>query len=353
MAVNDDLLDLNVRHQVELQRLSTGIVRKLIKLLNRVDPDLLAQIRKRGDTSGKFTTRRLERLLEEIREINRVAYATLEKTIRGDLQDLAIYEAQFQARLIQRSVPVVLDLVTPAREQLVAAVMSRPFQGRLLKEWVSEMEAGRYGRLRDAIRIGFVEGETVDQLVRRIAGTKANQYQDGILDISRRSAEAMARTAINHTSTFARQMLYEENDDLVKAVKWVSTLDSRTTPVCRARDGMVFPIDKGPRPPAHIRCRSTIVPVLKSWREMGIDMDELDAGTRASMNGEVPGDLTYNAWLKRQPAGFQDEVLGPTRGALFRRGGISMDRFVDRSGRQYTLDELKRRESGAFARAWV
>lgn len=353
MAVNDDLLDLEVRHQVELQRLATGIVRKLIKLLDRVDPDILRQIRGRTPTGGAFTTRRLEKLLDAIREINREAYAQLERTIREDLAELAGYEAGFQARLIQRALPVTFDIVTPTRQQVVAAVMARPFQGKLLREWVSEMEAGRYTRLRDAIRIAVVEGETVDQLVRRIAGTKAMQYRDGILNISRRSAEAMARTAINHTSTYARQMLFEENDDLVKAVKWVSTLDSRTTPICRARDGMVFPVNKGPRPPAHINCRSTIVPVVKSWRELGIDQDEMDAGTRASMNGEVPADITYNAWLKQQPAAFQDEVLGPTRGRLFRQGGITMDRFVDRSGRQYTLAELKRRESSAFARAGV
>ena len=60
----------------------------------------------------------------------------------------------------------------------------------------------------------------------------------------------------------------------------------------------------------------------------------------------------YQKWLKRQPAGFQDEVLGKTKGALFRRGGVGVDKFVDmRSGRSFTLDELKNREGQAFMKA--
>lgn len=54
--------------------------------------------------------------------------------------------------------------------------------------------------------------------------------------------------------------------------------------------------------------------------------------------------MTYNSWLKRQPAVFQYEVLGPERAKLFRSGGLSLDKFADDSGRLYTLDELRARE---------
>ncbi len=42
----------------------------------------------------------------------------------------------------------------------------------------------------------------------------------------------------------------------------VATLDSRNTPVCRARGHKIYPLD-GPKPPAHWGCRSSIVPALK------------------------------------------------------------------------------------------
>ena len=73
---------------------------------------------------------------------------------------------------------------------------------------------------------------------------------------------------------------------------------------------------------------------------------------RASMDGAVPAKTTYQTWLNRQTTGFQDEVLGPTRGALFRRGDLTVDKFVDmRSGRPFTLDELARAEGAAFKKA--
>jgi hypothetical protein len=116
---------------------------------------------------------------------------------------------------------------------------------------------------------------------------------------------------------------------------------------------MVFPVDSGPRPPAHPNCRSTTTPVIKSWKELGINLTEAPPGTRASMDGQVPATLTYNDWLKKQPQAFQDEVLGPTKAKLYRKGDLSLDRFIDKSGNEYTLDELRRREMGAFERAGI
>jgi len=86
-----------------------------------------------------------------------------------------------------------------------------------------DLEAAAFARVRDAIRQGFVEGQTTDQIVRRIRGTRANQYRDGILEISRRSAESVVRTAINHTANVARQELYKANDDLIDSWRFVAT----------------------------------------------------------------------------------------------------------------------------------
>jgi len=93
------------------------------------------------------------------------------------------------------------------------------------------------------------------------------------------------------------------------------------------------------------------VPVVKSWRALGIPADEADEGTRASMDGQVPESVTYQDWLKGKPAAFQDDVLGPTKGKLFRDGGLALDRFVDRKGHELTLQELRQKEAAAFKKA--
>jgi len=162
------------------------------------------------------------------------------------------------------------------------------------------------------------------------------------MEISRRGAQAMTRTAVNHTASLARQQMYEKNTDIIGSEQFSATLDGRTTPLCRALDGKKYPVGKAPVPgrDTHIGCRSTIIPVVKTWRELGIDIDEAPESTRASFDGQVPESTTYNEWLKGQDPKFQDSILGPGRGELFRQG-VPVDKFVDlESGRSFTLKEL-------------
>jgi hypothetical protein len=69
------------------------------------------------------------------------------------------------------------------------------------------------------------------------------------------------------------------------------------------------------------------------------------------MDGQVPAETSYGAWLKRQSAARQDEVLGATRGALFRRGGLTIERFADNRGRWLSIPELMERDAEAFRAA--
>lgn len=352
MSVNDTIADLEIRHAVGINRLSTGTLRKLLPILDRADAEIVAKLLARGDVlSGSFTSRRLEKLLDAIRKVNHDAHVIVGRELRTELRALAAYEAQFQTRLLKSALPVALDVVTPAAETLYAVVNARPFQGRLLKEWLTDLDVNAARRVRDAVRMGVVQGETVDQIVRRIRGTKAQNYADGAMAISRRGAEAMVRTAVSHTTTVARGELYKANADIIAKEQWVSTLDTRTCPQCQGLDGQTFEVGQGQMTPVHIGCRCVRIPVTKSWRELGFDIDDLDASTRASMNGQVPATQTYGQWLRKQPVEVQDEALGPTRGKLFRAGDLPVERFTNRAGDQLTLDELRARENEAFQKA--
>lgn len=357
-TANETLADLAVSHQIYLQRYGGGVVRRFMALLNRVDDDLFARLTEALERlpPESFTVQRLDQMLVQVRGLNAEAYRAAGEELDGALLELAGYEASYQHRVLQSVLPakvadaLVLSTVSP--NQVYAAAMARPFQGKLLKEALKDIETAKAIRIRDAIRMGFVEGETIGQMVRRLRGTRALKYADGLMEIDRRGAEALVRTAVNHTANYARQAVYEANADIVKEVQWVSTLDGRTSSVCQARDGQVFPIDKGPRPPAHWGCRSSTAPVLKSaWEALGLSETEIAEADRASMDGQVAGSTTYQSWLKSKPAAFQDDILGPTKGKLFRDGGLTLDRFVDSKGREYTIEELRRKDAEAFKKA--
>ena len=91
---------------------------------------------------------------------------------------------------------------------------------------------------------------------------------------------------------------------------------------------------------AHWNCRSSSTPVLKSWKELGLDMNEMPEGTRASMDGQVAANLRYGDWFGKQSAARQDQIVGVTRGRMFRAGEMLFDQFSNNKGRLLTLKEL-------------
>src|SRR5215216_6572417 len=208
-TVNDKLLDSAIEHQIGLLRYSSATVRKIIALLNRTDPDIVRQIQDRGGDVESVTDARLGQILAAVRDINRSCYEAVARALEGELIELAHYEAEFTQRSLLEALPIHWEVAAPSPQTLAAAVNAQPFQGALLREWIAGLEDGRARRLRDAIRMGVVEGETVDAIVRRVKGTKAFDFKDGILDISRRSAETITRTAVAHVSNAARQATFE------------------------------------------------------------------------------------------------------------------------------------------------
>jgi hypothetical protein len=75
-------------------------------------------------------------------------------------------------------------------------------------------------------------------------------------------------------------------------------------------------------------------------KEEGISIQEVRQRWADEHVGQEPASTSYQDWLRRQPNGFQDEVLGRGKAELFREG-LPLERFVDASGRVLNLDELR------------
>ena len=346
MALSDDILDETVKHSVYLERYKRGVVRDIIKLLNETEADVSTSVLR--SELQNMSPRQLQKLYRVIRRKIDDGYTRIFRVLQKEIDELAVYEGQWQMDLFDNTVPIKLNFESASEEQLIAAVMARPFSGKVLKEWWRDVPEATFTQVKQVIRQGYVDGETTDQIIRAIRGTRTTK---GVMDKSRRSVEAVVRTSLAHTANTARKVVYERNKRVIKGYEWVATLDSRTSAICRARDGKIYEKDKGPMPPAHANCRSTTIPVIKSLKELGIDVDEgITRETRASMNGQVSAELNYDQWLRKQPVAFQNEVLGRKKGQLF-RAGITMERFIDRQGNELTLDQLKQRESAAWAKA--
>src|SRR5690606_2924333 len=241
-TANEAYRDAALRHQIGLRRYAAGLTKRIAELLERADRDLAEKLRARlarFEREGReldFTGERWKALLADVRAARDAALQQYAELVRGELRELSVQEAAQELALLEAAVPIDFHFAAVAADRLRAIVSSRPFQGRLLNEWFQVLKATDRARLTQALQLGMTNGETTDEIVRRIVGTRRNKYADGILAITRRDATAIARTAINHVSTTARNYVWEANSDVITARIWVSTLDGRTSAVCRARD---------------------------------------------------------------------------------------------------------------------
>jgi len=356
-TVNEKLLRFSIDHQINLQRYSNGVVRRMIAILNKSDDKLTTELLSALQRlpAESFTVKRLESLLKDVRTLNTKAYEAVGKSLEGDLSGLVESEAEFQKELFETVLPVELSVASIDAEKVYTAAMARPFQiskdrAVPMTGYLDGLSADRAGRIRDAVRLGYINGETTDQIIRSIRGTKTQNYADGLMEAPRHHIEGMVRTAINHMSNFTAQRFYEANSELIKGWQFVATLDGRTSITCASLSGKIFPIGSGPMPPRHTNCRSTSVPVTKSWRELGFDIDEFKS-TRSSMDGQIPDDITFTEWLRSKPSSFQDDILGSTRGKLFRSNEIEVNKFTNNKGKVYSIDELRKRNKELFQKA--
>lgn len=360
-----DVFDRVVRHQIDLTRYSNGVVRRMLALLNRADPDLFAQLQAALESMPpeSFTVERLEMLLSQVRHVNMQAYRQMLSALEIELRGFTAAELQFRSTLTQAQTSVAMTVATVVPEQVYAAALARPFQGRLLREWAEGVEAGRVARIRDAVRIGYVENQTTDQIIRRIRGTRSKGYADGIMEIDRRHAASVVQTAVSHTAGVVRDRWHEANEDILGLIVWISTMDSKTSEGCRIRDQKRYTKDHRPvghsmpwlsGPGAlHWNCRSTSVGLLKGEEDFFGTRASVDYRGSRPVGKQIDANMSYGEWLKRQPATVQDDVLGVTRGRLFRAGGLKIEQFANDRGRWLSLDELRRRNEAAFDRAGV
>ena len=306
---NQVLFDRAVRHRIALERYSTQDARQVLSWLEDLKTDIQARLVRA--TPGRRGE--LERLLDDVRSLHTATYRKINDELTGRWRERAGLEADWQVEKF-RAAGIELSIGRLTTDGAFQAAMARPMDGAQLSDWLTGLSSGSRNRLDRALTISWTEGESLDRAVRRIRE---------VTDINKRAARTLVRTANTHISNAVQQASAEANADIVNEVEWRSVLDSRTSPVCRSRDGQRYPVNEGPRPPAHPGCRSIVVEVL---------------------DGSPPAQReTYPEWIERQPSKVQDEILGPSRAHLLRQGKFKVTEFTDTGGELIPLSELKQK----------
>lgn len=240
--------DLIERHQATLARTENAAVRQLIGPLNAALDDAVAKLASAGTTV--FQRARLMQTVAEIHASLIAVYRQLGEALPPALVDLTVTESAFTAQLLTRSVGVSFDALPLASlEQVVRGPM---IEGSVMSASLARQRLDLLSALRVSTSASVIEGEGIGAAARRFRRAA---------DVSQSSAEAWTRTAINTVENRASLETYRASG-VVKDVKWLVTRDERLCPICKPRNGRSLRDLDGRPPPAHFRCRCTIIPVV-------------------------------------------------------------------------------------------
>lgn len=345
-TVNEILVDRSIRHGIYLTRLAGGEAKWLEKQLptlrkeiTRVITPILADL-----SSGGAISVTDETLISEASTKGAQAVRDYLQELRPELSErlseIASHEADFERRLFEKAIPIEKNFNTPSDTFLKNMLRNEPIAGKTMNSWFEGMARDTRVAINDQIRQGMIEGESINDILRRVRGRRENKFRDGIIGRVGENAKAIVRTGVMNASNSARREFHKANSDVIKGYSWVLTLDNRTCPICVDGESQnPYQVESPPELPAHPNCRCLSTAITKSWEELGFDFDEIEPGTRASMNGEVPDTMTYKEWFDDQGEPLQREILGQSRYEQY-KNGRDVTAFAD-NGQILTLEELR------------
>jgi SPP1 gp7 family putative phage head morphogenesis protein len=382
------------RNAIDLNRYSNSVARRVMNAYNDIIIDAANQLRTIDELTAPVKAARLRSILAQLKESLAGWAGDATEITALELQGLTELQSEFVTDQLRRVLPagsrdavrtveispqfaqsvVTTDPtqlnVVALSDDLFAAVQGAPAtfsltaakgatitlpNGEVLTKAFRGIATDQAERFSQVVRNGLLTGETTPSIAKRLVG----QLQFGeqartarqlvaaggeLTAMADNQIMSLVRTSINQVANSASMAVYEANQDISKKYRYIATLDSRTSSICRALDNREFEYGKGPTPPQHFGCRSAIVAV--------IDPDILPPSTiakRASADGPVPINTSYGQWLKDQPLKTQQDVLGASKVPYFNRlvdkygAKDAMAKLVRDDGSELTLDQLRKR----------
>lgn len=360
LADNQRLYDIATRQQVYIEGVKVQYAREfnfvlaelrieLNRLLNRVKYKTLDGLTKAElnrlvvslrDSQSKVYNAYTQQILKQLKdfmavnlEMNRRAYSSAHAEMNMNMEDgettpKVPTDAQAIEYIKQQNessniIPLFgIASVTGNNDRLWSAVTNAPIpaNGLYLLPFVKTFTTSAQAGVENTIRKAWANGWTLQETIAELTGEDAKQGTSSQLQRVGVQASAVLATAVQHVSAIVGAGVVSA---LFGWYMWHSVMDSRTTEICSSRNHKRYRYGAGPIPPAHIRCRSHIAPIVG--------------------NDDIAAETFYN-WAVRQPANVQDDILGEANGESLRNGSLKeKDLSKYEATRPLTLEEFRRK----------
>lgn len=306
---------------------------------------------KKAQLTGKGFDSFRDALEKEIQKTYKEAYTVSSRS----LLDLVSDQVSYTFQTLETALGKIWNTSKPQRRIAEEIVLQRPlYKNVTLNSGWAGVSISERKRLEQVIRKGLAEGKSNAEIALEVR--KGNTF-----NISRNQSKALVTTAITSVHAQVDQEVYKANEKALQGWQYVAVLDSRTTPICAFRDGTVYPIgDYDHLPPAHYNCRSTTIPVVKSWDDLS-KLEGINQIRKRNLLGLTPKQIqfydgltplkeSYNEWLLRQTPEVQLRHIGDIQKLeLFRSGQLSYDKFIGPDGASLGIKELRRLTDSGYA----
>jgi SPP1 gp7 family putative phage head morphogenesis protein len=343
ISINNEIYDRAIDHAGMSRFVEESIQTDANRVVRRHESRLRKIFRGKNPFSKKVMVEQVEpEVLRFTKE--------LDSSLTNSMKEVALLETDFQANNLNKSLFKVATVKRTNAKKTLNDLIGTNVQGDKLSKHVKNLGVMELVRIKNTINLGVSTGMSQKDIVTNVIGKTK---------LTRAQASALVRTSITRTQSLAQVNTFKENKELLKGVRFTAVLDSRTSQICAHHDGTIYDVDDTRfTPPLHWRCRSTLIPVVKSHDEL-LDskspqikkkaLNSMKANGIALLNGASPNKENYGQWLKRQPEstklrhleGSQDKVN------LFNSGNISLKSFTNSKGKGLSLSALRRIDNAA------
>lgn len=235
----------------------------------------------------------------------------------GDLEHM-VNNAAFMTELMVKSQlpsgaidPRELGTWSRVHSLQIDAIVDRTTEQITARTLPLSREATRVMK-RELVR-GMLVGTNPRESARRMMAKTEQRFNGGL---SR--ALTIARTETMDAYRLAAQIVDSKYADVILGWTWVATLGERTCPACWAMHGQQFP-PSVPGPLGHQNCRCVRVPMTKTWKDLGFNVEEPPSTL-------VDARAAFAALGKSE----QLKILGPARFAAYKAGDFPMEKWAKR-----------------------
>lgn len=240
-----------------LKELNTLAMRSRISRLDKLQSEILMALQKMG-----------------------IEYDNTLETYLGDALKNSYYHTTFD---IAKGIDILFP-VAELKKKTIKNILREPWSGKQFSKriWSNTNKLAKV--LKKEIATSMIRGVNAQEMSSNIAKKMDSSYKQAL---------NLVRTELNYVSN--QGSLKAIKDTGGKEYRYVATLDSRTSQICRKLDGTIHKVKEGSpgtnMPPMHPRCRSTITVTDATANAISKRISKVNGKTEY-----VPANMKYSDW---------------------------------------------------------